>query len=149
IHFEEASFAYEPSRLVLESVNVQLKAGQTLAVVGPSGSGKSTLASLLLRLYEPQRGRVLVDGCDIREFTLESLRSQMSVVLQDNLLFAISVRENIACGAELPFEAIETAARCANAHEFVARLPQGYETILSEKAVTLSHGQRQRLAIAR
>jgi ATP-binding cassette, subfamily B, bacterial len=119
-------------------------------LVGASGSGKSTLVSLLLRLYEPQRGRVLIDGRDIREFTLESLRSQISAVLQDNLLFAASVRENIAHGGpEATLEQIEAAARLANAHEFILALPQGYDTVLGERGVTLSQGERQRLAIAR
>src|SRR5439155_1506390 len=124
--------------------------GQHIALVGPSGGGKSTLLSLVLRLYDPQRGRLLIDGRDIREFTLESLRAQISVVLQDNVLFAASVRDNIACAAPgAASEQIFAAARLANAHEFIAALPQGYDTILGERGVTLSHGQRQRLAIAR
>jgi ATP-binding cassette subfamily B protein len=101
-------------------------------------------------LYDTRQGRVLIDGQDIRRFTLESLRSQISVVLQDNLLFAASVRDNIAFAAPgASFERIEQAARLANAHEFIAALPQGYDTMVSERGVTLSHGQRQRIAIAR
>jgi ATP-binding cassette subfamily B protein len=119
-------------------------------VVGPSGIGKSTLANLLLRLYDPLEGRVLIDGRDIREYTLVSLRSQISVVLQDTFLFAASVRENIGYGApDANLEAIEEAARFANAHEFIQALPRDYDTILGERGVTLSGGQRQRLAIAR
>jgi ATP-binding cassette subfamily B protein len=129
---------------------VDVQPGQRIALVGPSGSGKSTLVSLVLRLYDPQEGRVMIDGRDIREFTLESLRSQISAVLQDNLLFASSVRDNIGHGApDATPEAIIAAAKLANAHEFVMALPQGYETVLGERGVTLSQGQRQRLAIAR
>jgi len=118
--------------------------------VGPSGGGKTTLLSLLLRLYDPFQGRVLVDGRDLRELTLESLRSQMSVVLQDTVLFVGSVRDNISCAAPgaSPAE-VEAMARLANAHEFISALPLGYETILGERGVTLSQGQRQRIAIAR
>jgi len=131
-----------------------------LALVGPSGSGKSTLVSLILRLYDPTAGRVLIDGRDIRDYALASLRPQISVVLQDSLLFATTIRDNIAYGASggsnpppppppPPAEVIEAAAGLANAHAFVAALPQGYDTVLGERGVTLSHGQRQRIAIAR
>jgi ATP-binding cassette subfamily B protein len=125
-------------------------AGGQVALVGPSGIGKSTLVSLLLRLYDPADGRVLIDGRDVRSYTLASLRSQVSVVLQDGLLFAASVRDNIAHAApDVPPEAVEAAARLANAHDFIRRLPDGYDTVLGERGVTLSHGQRQRLAVAR
>src|SRR5262249_6547711 len=125
-------------------------AGRWVALVGPSGTGKSTLASLLLRLYDPTAGRVLIDGHDVREYTLASLRAQVSVVLQDTVLFAASVRDNIGYGApgSSP-EAVEEAARLANAHDFILALPQGYDTVLGERGVTLSGGQRQRIAIAR
>jgi ATP-binding cassette subfamily B protein len=150
IRFENVSFAYENGQSLLRDVDVEVLPGQRIALVGPSGSGKSTLVSLVLRLYDPQHGRVLIDGRDIREFTLESLRSQISAVLQDNLLFASSVRENIAHGApDASPEAIIASAKLANAHEFVMTLPQGYDTVLGERGVTLSQGQRQRLAIAR
>jgi ATP-binding cassette subfamily B protein len=150
VRFEKVSFAYENGQSLLRDVDLEVQPGQRIALVGPSGSGKSTLVSLVLRLYDPQQGRVLIDGRDIREFTLESLRSQISAVLQDNLLFAASVRENIAHGApEARPEAIIAAAKLANAHEFVLALPQGYDTVLGERGVTLSQGQRQRLAIAR
>ena len=150
VTFENVGFAYEPGLPVIEDIDLNVSPGQRVVVVGPSGSGKSTLVSLILRLYDPQRGRVLIDGQDIRQFTIESLRSQTSVVLQDNILFAGSVRDNIAFGANTAsFEEIERAAQLANAHEFIVALPQGYDTIVGERGVTLSHGQRQRIAIAR
>jgi ATP-binding cassette subfamily B protein len=150
VKFERVSFAYEHGQRLLEEINVEVQPGQHVALIGPSGGGKTTLVSLVLRLYDPQRGRVLIDGRDIREFTMESLRSQISVVLQDNVLFAATVRDNIAYGAPgASMEEILAAARLANAHDFIEALPQGYETILGERGVTLSHGQRQRIAIAR
>jgi ATP-binding cassette subfamily B protein len=150
VRFEGVRFAYEPDQHVLERIDFEVRPGRRVALVGPSGIGKSTLANLLLRLYDPQEGRVLIDGRDIREYTLVSLRSQISVVLQDTLLFATSVRENIGYGApDSSPDAIEAAARLANAHEFILALPQGYDTVLGERGVTLSGGQRQRLAIAR
>ena len=150
VEFRNVGFAYEHGQSLLEVIQLTIQPGQHVALIGPSGSGKSTLVSLLLRLYEPQRGQVLIDGQDIREFTLESLRSQISVVLQDNLLFAGTVRENIACAAPgMAAAEIEAAARLASAHEFITALPQGYDTLVGERGVTLSHGQRQRIAIAR
>jgi ATP-binding cassette subfamily B protein len=150
VRFEGVRFAYDPGQCVLEHIDFEVRSGRRIALVGPSGIGKSTLANLLLRLYDPQEGRVLIDGRDIREYTLVSLRSQISVVLQDTLLFAASVRENIGYGApDSSPDAIEEAARLANAHEFILALPQGYDTVLGERGVTLSGGQRQRLAIAR
>jgi ATP-binding cassette subfamily B protein len=150
VQFERVSFAYERGQDLLEEVDLDIEAGRHVALVGPSGGGKSTLVSLILRLYDPIQGKVLVDGRDVRELTLESLRSQVSVVLQDNVLFAASVRDNIALGFPgASLEEIQAAARLANAHEFISALPQGYETIIGERGVTLSHGQRQRLAIAR
>ena len=150
VQFSDVSFAYENGQPVLKGVNLQIYPGQHVSLVGPSGSGKSTLVSLLLRLYDPKQGQVLMDGADLRQFTLESIRSQISVVLQDNLLFAGTVRENIACAAPGVTSAdIEAAARLANAHEFITALPQAYDTPVGERGVTLSHGQRQRIAIAR
>src|SRR6266568_1514896 len=150
VRFESVSFAYEPDQRLLREMNFEVKPGQRVALVGQSGSGKSTVVSLILRLYDPQHGRVTIDGRDIRDYTLESLRSQIGVVLQDNLLFAAPVRENIACGAPSATPAeIQAAARLANAPEFIESLPQGYDTVLGERGVTLSHGQRQRIAIAR
>jgi len=150
VEFVDVSFAYEPGKESLEAIHLAVQPGQHVALVGPSGSGKSTLVSLILRLYEPQRGEVRIDGEDIRRFTIESVRSQISVVLQDNLLFAGTIRENIACGARVvTAEGVEAAALLANAHEFITSLPQGYDTLVGERGVTLSHGQRQRIAIAR
>jgi ATP-binding cassette subfamily B protein len=150
VRFEEVRFAYEPGRAVLDNFNLKVLPGQHVALVGPSGIGKSTLLSLLLRLYDPQQGRVMIDGRDIREYTLRSLRPQISVVLQDSALFAASVKENIAYGASnASREEVEAAARVANAHEFIEGLPDGYDTLLGERGTTLSGGQRQRIAIAR
>ncbi len=150
VRFENVQFGYDHGQPSLSDVSFEAAAGRCVALVGPSGSGKSTLVSLLLRLYDPQRGRVMIDGRDVRDFTLESLRGQISAVLQDNVLFAVSVRDNIAHGAPAASaEEIEAAARLANAHEFIQALPEGYNTVLSERGVTLSQGQRQRIAIAR
>ena len=121
-----------------------------MALVGPSGSGKSTIIGLISRLFDPDAGRVLIDGVDIRSVTLASLRSQISVVLQDTALFATSIRENIAYGApEASYEEIVTAAKIAAAHEFIEMLPDGYDTVVGERGVTVSAGQRQRIAVAR
>jgi len=150
VQFDGVDFAYEPGQRVLDGVDFTLPPGRHAALVGPSGIGKSTLVGLVLRLYEPVRGRVLIDGCDIREYTLATLRSQISVVLQDSILFAASVRDNIAYGAPgTTRDEVKAAARLANADEFIRALPQGYDTILGERGVNLSHGQRQRIAIAR
>jgi ATP-binding cassette subfamily B protein len=150
VQFEKVSFAYEHGQRLLEDIQLDIQVGQHIALLGPSGGGKSTLLSLILRLYDPVRGCVLIDGRNIQDFTLESLRGQISVVLQDNVLFANSVRDNIACAAPgATFEQVQEAAKLANAHEFIEALPQRYDTILGERGVTLSHGQRQRLAIAR
>ena len=148
--FEGVSFAYAPARETLTNISFQAEPGQRIAVVGPSGGGKSTLVSLLLRLYDPTQGRILIDGQDIREYTIKSLRAQISVVLQESLLFGVSVCDNIAYGAADVTQAeIEAAARLANAHDFIMAMPDGYATILGERGGTLSGGQRQRLAIAR
>lgn len=150
VRFEHVSFAYEPEQFVFEDVDVEIAPGQRVAVVGPSGIGKSTLVSLLPRLYDPPTGRVLIDGRDIREFTLASLRAQISILLQENTLFAASIRDNIGYGAAtVTPEQIEAAARLASAHEFIMTLPQGYDTMVAERGATLSAGQRQRIAIAR
>ncbi|MFQ4142302.1 ABC transporter ATP-binding protein [Chlorogloeopsis sp. ULAP02] len=150
VEFSEVSFAYKPGHPVLQGIDFVVQPGQQVAIVGHSGSGKSTLANLLLRLYDPSKGSILIDGEDIRNYTLESLRAQISVVLQDSLLFAASVWDNIAYGSPTATEeeAIR-AAKLANAHDFITNLPQGYDTVLGERGVTLSGGQRQRIAIAR
>src|SRR5439155_13887145 len=134
VKFENVGFAYESGHPVLDDIDLAVAPGQRIVILGPSGSGKSTLVSLILRLYDPQHGRVLIDGEDVRRFTLESLRSQVGVVLQDNILFAVSVRDNIAFAAPgARHEDIEQAARLANAHEFICALPRGYDTILGER----------------
>jgi ATP-binding cassette subfamily B protein len=150
VEFHNVHFAYEPNQPILHDLNLTVPAGSRVALVGPSGGGKSTLASLLLRLYEPTSGRITVDGYDIRRFTLASLRRQIAIVPQDSVLFAASIRDNIAFGAPLatPRE-IVAAASLANAHGFISRLPEGYATVVGERGATLSGGQRQRIAIAR
>jgi len=150
VRFENVSFAYEPTKSILHNISFEVQPGQRVALVGPSGGGKSTLVSLLLRLYDPLSGRILVDGHDLRQYKLQSLRQQISVVLQDTILFAATVRDNIAYGCLGACDReIEKAARLANAHDFIMALPEGYETILGERGATLSGGQRQRISIAR
>jgi ABC-type multidrug transport system fused ATPase/permease subunit len=149
IEFRNVSFAYE-SKTVLQGINITIPAGKTTAVVGPTGVGKTTLISLIPRLYDPNEGIVLIDGQDIRDFTLKSLRQQVSVVLQESVLFRASIFENIAYGrANATLQEIIDAAKAANAHEFITALPNGYETEVGERGETLSGGQRQRIAIAR
>nr|WP_199331177.1 ABC transporter ATP-binding protein [Calothrix sp. FACHB-1219] len=150
VRFDRVDFAYDSGQILLQDINLKIQPGQQVAIVGTSGSGKSTLVSLLLRLYDPTSGRVMIEGRDIREYTLASLRPQISVVLQDSLLFAATIRENIAYGiAGVSDAEIEDAARLANAHDFIQALPQGYDTLVGERGATLSGGQRQRIAIAR
>lgn len=150
VQFEQVSFGYDPDQPILRQIHVTIHPGQQVAIVGPSGSGKSTLMGLLLRLYDPTAGRILMDGRDIRDYTLASLRPQISVVMQDSLLFAASIRENIAYGiAGVTHDEIEAAAKLAHAHEFITALPAGYDTLVGERGATLSGGQRQRIAIAR
>ena len=150
VDFVGVRFAYESGADVYQELDLSIAAHQYAALVGPSGVGKSTLLHLILRLYDPQQGAVMIDGHDLRQWTLSSLRSQISIVLQDTVLFATNVYENIAFGApEADPARIEAAARLANAHSFIARLPKGYDTQLGERGVNLSHGQRQRIAIAR
>ena len=150
IVFEDVAFGYRDDKPVLEDVSFRIAAGERVALVGPSGAGKSTLLSLLLRLYEPSRGRILIDGIDISRFKRDSLRSQIGVVLQENVLFGVSVRENIAYGfPDASDEQIEAAARAARAHEFIIDLPDGYDTVLGERGATISGGQRQRICLAR
>jgi len=150
LQFSEVHFGYEPISPVYKGLSFSVDAGTYVAVAGHSGAGKSTLLSLLLRLYDPQEGQILIDDQDVRQWTLNSLRANISVVLQDTVLFAANVYDNIALGATgVEREAIEAAAKLANAHNFIEALPQGYDTMLGERAVNLSHGQRQRIAIAR
>jgi ATP-binding cassette subfamily B protein len=150
VEFRCVSFAYENQANTLNNVSLTVLPGQKVALVGASGGGKSTLVSLLLRLYDPQTGQVLIDGHDIREYTLDSLRKQISIVLQESILFAASIKDNIAYGCvEATDKEIEMAARLANAHDFIMALPEGYDTVVGERGATLSGGQRQRIAIAR
>jgi ABC-type multidrug transport system fused ATPase/permease subunit len=150
IRFENVSFSYLPGRPVLEGVDLALDAGTTLALIGHTGSGKTTLASLVPRFYDVDTGQVLVDGVDVRDVTLASLRREIGVIPQDPFLFSTTVHENISFGRpEMTDAEIERVARLAQAHEFVERLPQGYETVIGERGITLSGGQRQRIAIAR
>ncbi|MGF1568665.1 MAG: ABC transporter ATP-binding protein [Nodosilinea sp.] len=150
VSFSQVRFGYEPGKTILHGLSFEAQPGQRIALVGPSGGGKSTLVSLLLRLYDPIEGNIRIDGHDLREYQVESLRRQISIVLQDSVLFAVSVRDNIAYGALGATDAeIEAAARLANAHDFIMALPQGYDTLMGERGATLSGGQRQRIAIAR
>ncbi len=150
VRFEDVSFGYDPERPVLEKVGLDLEAGRTVALIGQTGSGKTTLASLVPRFYDVTEGRVTIDGGDVRDVKLASLRAQIGVISQDPFLFSASVRENIAFGApEATDEDIEQAARLAQAHEFIDRLPDRYDTVIGERGITLSGGQRQRIAIAR
>ena len=150
VRCQNVTFAYAPEKGILRNLTFAAKPGEQIAIVGPSGGGKSTLISLLLRFYDPVEGGVHIDGHDLREYTLTSLRQQISIVLQDSVLFATSVRDNIAYGDLGASDTdVEVAARLANAHDFIMELPQGYDTILGERGATLSGGQRQRIAIAR
>lgn len=150
IDFDAVDFAYGGGGDVMNAFALSIAPGELVALVGHSGAGKSTAASLLMRLYDPQAGRVLIDGADIRSFTLASLRGQISTVLQEPLLFSDTIRENIALAYPEASDAeIEAAARNANAHDFIMRLPDGYDTVLAERGASLSMGQRQRISIAR
>ena len=150
IEFRDAWFGYEPSQPVLSNINLAIAPGEKVAIVGATGAGKSTLVSLIPRFYDPSRGEVRIDGQDIRNYALQSLREQISLVLQDSLLFSGSIRENIAFGFPgASDEQIVAAAVTANADEFIQRLPEGYETNVAERGTTLSGGQKQRVAIAR
>ena len=150
IRFEDVSFSYLPGRPVLEQLDLDLEAGTTVALIGHTGAGKTTLASLVPRFYDVDSGRVLVDGVDVRDVTLASLRREIGVIPQDPFLFSTTVHDNIAFGRpDMSDEQVESVARLAQAHEFVERLPQGYETVIGERGITLSGGQRQRIAIAR
>jgi ATP-binding cassette subfamily B protein len=151
ITFEHVTFKYEGAQKpVLDNLSLRLMVGRSIAIVGPSGSGKSTLLNLILRLYVPDEGRVTIDGVDIRKVTRESLRSSMAVVFQENMLFNMSIRENIRLGQEnATDEEVEQAARKAEIHNYIMSLPQQYDTVVGERGDTLSGGQRQRIAIAR
>jgi ATP-binding cassette subfamily B protein/subfamily B ATP-binding cassette protein MsbA len=150
IRLEKITFGYEPGRPVLREVTLQIQPGQTVALVGATGAGKTTLASLIPRFFDPWQGRVTIDGVDIRDVRLQSLRLQVGLVLQDAFLFPLTIAENITYGTpHASREEIEAAARAANVHDFVARLPDGYNTLVGQRGATLSGGERQRLSIAR
>jgi ATP-binding cassette, subfamily B, bacterial len=150
IVLDSVTFGYEEDQPVLHEISLQAAPGETVAIAGPTGAGKSTIVSLIPRLYDPWEGAVFVDGRDVRTFTTSSLRSQVALVLQDSILFHGSIFDNIAYGAEdATLEQVLAAAQIARVDEFVHSLPDGYDTIISERGTTLSGGQRQRIAIAR
>jgi ABC-type multidrug transport system fused ATPase/permease subunit len=150
IRYEQVTFEYAPGRPVLHDIDLELEPGKTVALIGHTGSGKTTLASLVPRFYDVTEGGLTIDGADVRDVKLQSLRREIGIVSQDPFLFSATVRENISFGRpEATDEEIARAASLAQAHEFIERLPEGYETVIGERGITLSGGQRQRLAIAR
>ena len=150
VRYESVGFAYDAARPVLHDVSLEIRRGQVVALVGSSGSGKSTAMDLLARFYDPTAGRITLDGVDLRDATVSSLRAQLGIVTQETILFHDTVRNNIAYGlADAGDEAVRRAAQAAHAHAFVARMPQGYDTVIGDRGVKLSGGERQRLAIAR
>jgi ATP-binding cassette subfamily B protein len=150
VRFDGVDFGYAPDRRVLEAIDLEIAPGRVVALIGRTGSGKTTLAALVPRFYDVTAGRVLVDEIDVRDLERRSLRREIGVISQDPFLFSASVRDNIAFGLpDAPHEAVEAAARAAEAHGFILELPQGYDTVIGERGITLSGGQRQRLAIAR
>ena len=150
LRFEAVGFEYLDARPVLEDIELEIEPGKTIALIGHTGSGKTTLTSLVPRFYDATSGRVMLDGADVRDVKLASLRSEIGVISQDPFLFSATVRENITFGApDLDDAELERVSRLAQAHEFVEKLPEGYDTVIGERGITLSGGQRQRLAIAR
>jgi ATP-binding cassette subfamily B protein len=150
VEYCQVNFSYNEDRQVLKNINFTAHAGETIALVGASGAGKTTLVNLLLRFYDPTAGKILIDGVDIRDVTLKSLRRQIGVVLQENILFSGTIAQNIAFGqGDFNLQEVEKAAKIANAHQFISELSQGYYTYVGERGVNLSGGQRQRIAIAR
>jgi ATP-binding cassette, subfamily B, bacterial len=150
VDFENVFFGYKTGQPVLKGVSFTVHPGEVVALVGPSGSGKSSLVGMVPRFYDPQSGKVLVDGNDVRDVTFESLRRQIGIVPQETILFSGTVAENIAYGQDsFDMKEVEQAARIANAHDFILALPKGYQTMLGERGTNLSGGQRQRIAIAR
>lgn len=150
ITFDHVSFAYRPQHTTLHDLSFRANPGETIALVGPSGSGKTTVITLLARFYDPTAGRILLDDLDIRDYNVQSLRRQIGIVMQDNILFSGTIAENIRYGRpEATDEEMYEAAKAANAHEFIVQSPQGYGAMLGERGMQLSGGQRQRLAIAR
>lgn len=150
VKFDHVTFGYDSQKPVLHDVSFDIKGGSVVAIVGPTGAGKTTLVSLLARFYDPQQGRILIDGVDARKITLDSLRTQIAFVFQETYLFSDTVEANIAYGRpHIRGGEVEAASRLAQAHEFIETLPKGYDTMLGERGASLSGGQRQRLAIAR
>jgi ATP-binding cassette subfamily B protein len=150
IILENVSFGYEKHHLVLHEVSLHIRPGEMIGLVGPSGSGKTTLINLICRFYDPTRGRILLDGKDLREVRMQDLRRHIGVVLQDNFLFPGTIRENIAYARpDATLEEIIEAAKAANAHDFIMRFPDGYDSWVGERGHRLSGGERQRIAIAR
>jgi len=150
IRIEHVTFGYEPGRPILHDVSLDVRPGETVAIIGRTGAGKSTLVGLVPRFHDPWTGRVTVDGVDLRDIELKSLRSQVAVVLQEPFLLPMSIARNIAYGRpQATMAEVEAAACAANAHDFITRLPQGYDTVLAERGATLSGGERQRLSVAR
>jgi ABC-type multidrug transport system fused ATPase/permease subunit len=148
--FEDVSFGYDPSRQVVHRISFEARAGEVVALVGPTGAGKTTIASLLMRFYDPDSGRVTIDGEDLRDLSVQTLRDNVALVLQESVLFSGSIRDNIAYGRPgASLEEITEAAGFANAHDFISRLPDGYESPVGERGVRLSGGERQRIAVAR
>jgi ATP-binding cassette subfamily B protein len=150
VEYCQVNFYYNEDRQVLKNISFTAHAGEMIALVGASGAGKTTLVNLLLRFYDPTSGKILIDGVDIRDVTLKSLRRQIGVVLQENILFSGTIAQNIAFGQlDFNLQEVEKAAKIANAHQFISELSQGYYTYVGERGVNLSGGQRQRIAIAR
>ena len=150
VTFDRVTFGYDPARPVLQEIDLELEAGKVVALIGHTGAGKTSLASLVPRFYDVQAGSVSIDGVDVRTVTLASLRREIGVIAQDPFLFSAPVKENIAFGRpDASDDEIERAARLAQAHDFIAALPDGYDTVIGERGITLSGGQRQRVAIAR
>ncbi|MBD1841923.1 ABC transporter ATP-binding protein [Cyanobacteria bacterium FACHB-63] len=150
IEFQNVSFAYRPDRPVLQDLNLRVLPGEMVALVGASGAGKTTLVNLIPRFYDPQQGEIWIDGTNIRDVSLKSLRHQIGIVPQETILFTGTIAQNIAFGQlDFDLEAVKAAARIANAHQFISQFPDGYQTWVGERGVNLSGGQRQRLAIAR
>jgi len=150
VEYRQITFAYQPEKPVLQNLNLLVKSGEMIALVGPSGAGKTTLVNLLPRFYEPEIGQILIDSIDIQDVTLSSLRRQIGIVPQETILFSGSIAQNIAFGqVYYEMKDVENAAKIANAHQFISQFPDGYHTWVGERGVNLSGGQRQRIAIAR
>src|SRR5207248_2464505 len=148
--FEDVGFAYEDAGQILGNVTLDVNAGQCAGIIGSTGAGKTTIAALLMRFYDPTSGRIILDGTDLRDYRLDDLRAQFSVVLQDPILFSTTIAENIAYGRPSASMAeIQKAAEAANAHPFIKEIENGYDAQVGERGMKLSGGERQRIALAR